>query len=98
MYTVKRKSDIGAAGEDETSNGGKRVKSSEPMEREKEVKKEGAGEGEVDKKPERLKPYKECMYFSSLSPGRTARRDRCISASEYPGRDVRSPTHTGPSL
>lgn len=77
MYTVKRKSDVGAAGEDETSNGGKRVKSSEPVDREdkeNEVKKEGAGEGEAEKKPERLKPYKECTFFSLPPPSTPPRR------------------------
>ena len=99
MYTVKRKSDVGAAGEDETSNGGKRVKSSEPAEREEkenEVKKEGAGEGEAEKKPERLKPYKECT-FSSLPPPPSPAAGR-IGGPGHPVHGVCSATHTGPSL
>lgn len=102
MYTVKRKSDIGVA-EDETSNGGKRVKSSEPVERdkekEKEIKKEGAGEGEAEKKPERLKPYKECMFFSfpPFPPPRVAGGPEDWRVG-IPIRDLCSAIHTGSSL
>lgn len=56
LGTVKRKSDSSGNGADEDGGGDrKRIKSSEPAEKKEDVI------VEEEKKPERLKPYKECM-------------------------------------